>query len=183
VQILADPLRQLSRRYPNLTFTSVGAKIDLRGVECRFLPWEQAHESEMVELFDIGVMPLPETPYTLGKCGYKLVQYMAAGVPVVASPVGINRWLVRNGRNGFLASSTPEWVSGLERLLENCDTRHRIGARGRSFVERSLCTAVIAPRLARVLRRVAAERPRASQSSRRREGGSPFSGAEGTEEP
>ena len=79
-------------------------------------------------------MPLAESPWSRGKCAYKLLQYMAASLPVVASPVGMNPSVIEHGRNGLLASSDDEWLAALERLLESRELAARLGRRGRQTV-------------------------------------------------
>jgi glycosyltransferase involved in cell wall biosynthesis len=79
-------------------------------------------------------MPLPDTEYARAKAGFKLLQYMAAGVPVVASPVGINRDLVERSGAGFLADGPEEWEEALRTLLADTDLRGRLGCSGRAFV-------------------------------------------------
>jgi len=100
-------------------------------------------------------MPLPDEPWEWGKCGYKLIQYMACGLPVVASPVGVNRDIVNNGTNGFLAASEQEWTSALSELLASAQMRSSMGTAGRTLVESSYCLQVTAPRLAVILRNAA----------------------------
>jgi glycosyltransferase involved in cell wall biosynthesis len=118
------------------------------GVERR--PWSEA--SEVAELLraDVGVMPLPDEPFERGKCGYKLVQFLACGKPVVASPVGVNAELVVPGENGFLARTSAEWRAALS-ALRDPELRARLGARGRELVCERYSLAQAAPRLARVL--------------------------------
>ena len=94
------------------------------------LEWSEAAEIDQIHGFDIGIMPLNETPWALGKCGYKLIQYMACAKPVVASPVGVNREIVEHGVNGFLADSSEDWRIALERLLRDRDLRSTMGAVG-----------------------------------------------------
>ena len=81
-------------------------------------------------------MPLPDTPYTRAKAGFKLLQYMAAGVPVVASPVGINRQLVGDSGSGFLAEGPDEWEAAIRSLAGDAVLREHLGSRGRAFIER-----------------------------------------------
>ena len=102
-------------------------------------------------------MPLPETPWTRGKCAYKLIQYMACGLPVVASPVGVNCEVVEHGVNGFLAATNEEWRSAVETLMSDADLRRRMGNAGRKKVEESYSLQVWGPRVAQMLRRVADE--------------------------
>jgi glycosyltransferase involved in cell wall biosynthesis len=100
-------------------------------------------------------MPLPDEPWTRGKCGYKLIQYMACGLPVVASPVGVNADIVRHGENGFLAATEGQWAEALAQLITQPDLRRRMGSAGRQRVQSEFSLQVLAPRLEKLLRSVA----------------------------
>jgi len=139
-------------------FRAVGAAMQPETVgSLEILPWTEDTEVSLIQNMDIGVMPLPETPWTRGKCGYKLIQYMACGLPVVASPVGVNCEIVEHGVNGFLAETNEEWRSAVETLLSDADLRRRMGAAGRKKVEDSYSLQVWGPRVAQMLRQVADE--------------------------
>jgi len=103
---------------------------------------------------DVGIMPLTDTPWARGKCGYKLIQYMACGLPVIASPVGVNAEIVEHGVNGFLASTENEWRAALGVLLGDSSLRQRMGAEGRRKVEREYSLAVWGPKVAAMLQSV-----------------------------
>ncbi|MEM7310972.1 MAG: glycosyltransferase family 4 protein, partial [Planctomycetota bacterium] len=107
---------------------------EIEGVERR--PWSAESEVADLQDIDVGIMPLPDEPFERGKCGYKLVQYMACGKPVVASPVGANRDIVEHGGNGFLADGEDEWSNALSQLVLQPALRRRLGAAGRGLVER-----------------------------------------------
>jgi len=126
-------------------------QIDLPGVPVEVLPWHEETEVDEMRRFDVGIMPLPDEPWARGKCGFKLIQYMACGLPVVASPVGVNGEIVENGGNGYLASTTDEWVHALETLRADVELRRRMGAAGRHRVEEKYCLAVTAPRMVGLL--------------------------------
>ncbi len=150
----------LARLADQVRLRVVGAgDLTLPGVNVEYAPWSEA--TEVVELagFDIGIMPLADGPWERGKCGYKLIQYMAAGRPVVASPVGVNAVLVRDGENGFLAEDEAGWVHALERLATDGDLRNRMGIAGRRLVEARYTQQRILPRLAGALRRAACQGP------------------------
>lgn len=133
----------------------IGAgSIELSGVPIEFREWSEDSEVKNIQCFDVGIMPLHDTPWERGKCGYKLIQYMACAKPVVASPVGVNKDIVQEGVNGFLASTTEEWVRALETLRDNPELRMQMGLAGRRFVEERYCVQVIAPRLAELLKSV-----------------------------
>ena len=104
------------------------------GGPARFRPWRIEEEATVFARFAVGIMPLPDTPYTRSKAGFKLLQYMAAGVPVVASPVGINVELIERSGAGLLADTPAEWKAALERLLGDVDLRRQMAARGRAFL-------------------------------------------------
>ncbi|HSS43991.1 MAG TPA: glycosyltransferase family 4 protein [Thermoanaerobaculia bacterium] len=132
--------------------------IELSGVPLTIRPWSEETEAAEIGEFDIGIMPLPDTPWERGKCGYKLIQYMACGKPVVASPVGVNPEIVREGANGFLAQTEGEWVKALAALRDDGAMRERLGSAGRVAVEERYCLQVAAPRLVAILQGAAAKR-------------------------
>ncbi len=136
LESLAGPLRRLGRRYPHMCLEVVGAEsVALDGVSVRTRPWQLEDEVEALHNFDIGLMPIPDDPWTRGKGGYKLLQYMAVGLPVVTSPVGINCRIVEHGVNGFWARDEQEWEQGLARLIVDADLRRRMGQAGRRLME------------------------------------------------
>jgi glycosyltransferase involved in cell wall biosynthesis len=97
-------------------------------VEC--LNWDELTEVSKIQKFDIGIMPLNDGKFEKGKCGYKLIQYMACGIPVVASGVGENHIIVDSGVNGFIANSNQEWFNFLEKLIKNKNLRYDFGQNG-----------------------------------------------------
>jgi glycosyltransferase involved in cell wall biosynthesis len=101
----------------------------------------------------VGIMPLPDDPWSRGKCGYKLIQYMACGLPVVASPVGANLDIVEHGVNGFLASTPQEWLAALRELEANPALRKTMGEAGRRKVEAEYSLRYAAPRVEAAYRR------------------------------
>lgn len=98
--------------------------------------WSEKKEIDYINQFDIGIMPLPDEPFARGKCGYKLIQYMACAKPVVASPVGVNCDIVEHGKNGFLASTLQEWHDNLLTLVNKRSLRIKLGKAGRTKVEK-----------------------------------------------
>lgn len=122
-------------------------------------PWLEATEVAEVSTFDVGIMPLEDSPWERGKCGYKLIQYMACGKPVIASPVGVNTRIVTPGINGYLAETIRDWVQALTALMRDPDLRQRMGNAGRTQVESDYTVQVNAPRLAGMLH-AAARGPR-----------------------
>ena len=116
------------------------------------IEWRAATEVEDLAPIDIGVMPLPDDPWTRGKCGMKALQYMALGIPTICSPVGVNTTIIQEGENGLLASTEDEWVAKLTYLLRSHAERQRLGGAGRATVEAGYAAAVQAPRVAAVLK-------------------------------
>lgn len=151
-QVYLDQMAPVLSRIDDLRFVALGAKdFEIPGVNVQVEPWIEATEAHEINKFDVGVMPLPDDDWARGKSGYKLIQYMACGRPVVASPVGANCDIVENGENGFLATSDDDWIDALEELKKSTDLRKEMGAKGRERVEARYCTAVTAPRLAELL--------------------------------
>ena len=135
LDMIRDPLVVLSRRYPNLELRLIGAgDFDVPDLQIVRLDWALETEVGYLQTFDIGLMPLPDDPFTRGKGGYKLLQYMACGLPVVASPVEINCEIVTHGKTGFLAETDIEWIEFLGTLIENKTLRNRLGIAGRARV-------------------------------------------------
>lgn len=129
------------------------ARNPIPGVNVEVRPWSEAGEVDEVQQFDVGIMPLPDGPWERGKCGYKLIQYMACGKPVVASPVGANVEIVQDGINGFLARTEMEWNQALKTLRDDPRLREEMGRAGRRLVEERYCLSVTAPRLLELLKR------------------------------
>ena len=145
---LAPVLAALQRQY-RLRVVTVGANSpDLPGVALQAKTWAEDTEVDDLADFDIGVMPLPDEPWERGKCGYKLIQYMACGKPVVTSPVGVNCDIVSHGANGFLATTPEEWRQALTALIADADLRRRMGATARQRVVERYCLQITAPKLA-----------------------------------
>ncbi|MGH1367085.1 MAG: glycosyltransferase family 4 protein [Maritimibacter sp.] len=140
-------LLPLARKHDALLRAVGAAPMDAQaGLE--LIDWSEAREIELIQGMDIGVMPLDDSPWARGKCGYKLIQYMACGVPVVASPVGVNSQIVTHGVNGFLASTDVQWREAIDRLLGDAALRQRMGKAGRDTFETQYSLQIQAPRIA-----------------------------------
>ena len=133
-------------------FTAVGIDAASLGLPMASIPWTEETEVASINSFDIGIMPLVDEPFARGKCGYKLIQYMACGLPVVASPVGVNSHIVEHGVNGFLAETPLEWDTAMRKLLNDPAMRQRMGQAGRDKVEREYCIQVTGPRMVGLLK-------------------------------
>jgi glycosyltransferase involved in cell wall biosynthesis len=133
----------------------IGAcNVSLPGINIERRVWSEDDEVENMQGFDVGIMPLPDGPWERGKCGFKIIQYMACSLPVVASPVGVNSEIVESGRNGFLAKSKADWINALNTLRNDKELRQRMGDAGREKVEAQYCLQVTAPKLVAVLQKV-----------------------------
>lgn len=158
LELLREPLQALAERQPFVLRVIGGGEVNLPGVQVENVPWSEASEVERILDCDVGVMPLLDSLWEQGKCGYKLIQYMACGLPVVASPVGVNREIVEHGRNGFLARTPQEWEQALQALLLDTGLRQRMGHMGRNKVEANYALQVTGPRLAKLIRQAAGTR-------------------------
>jgi glycosyltransferase involved in cell wall biosynthesis len=148
---LAAPLVELAQRF-RFTLRVIGATFELPGVDVECVAWTESSEVALIAECDIGVMPLKDSPWERGKCGYKLIQYMACGLPVAASPVGVNVDIVRDGINGFLAEGDEAWVAKLEQLLGDAALRQQMGRAGRQIVEQHYSVQAVAGQMANHLR-------------------------------
>lgn len=150
-------------RFKMLSDTPAGVNWELLGpVPSEFVPWSPEVEVRETATFDIGLMPLPDTPWTQGKCGFKALQYMGLGIPAVCSPVGVNAEIITHNQNGLLARSEEEWSGCLGQLVEDAQLRERLGQAGRERVEQHYAVNVQAPRLIGLLEDVSTRLKRAA---------------------
>ncbi|WHZ24854.1 MAG: Glycosyl transferase, group 1 [Nitrospira sp.] len=147
LDLVAPAIGTLQSRFPVKLRVVCSRPPEMPRVDIEFRSWDFSGEVSDLQDADIGVMPLEDTEWARGKCGLKLLQYLAVGLPVVASPVGVNCDIITNGENGFLASTGQEWYDSLERLCRQPDLRMRIGRAGRRTVEERYSLAVWGPRL------------------------------------
>jgi glycosyltransferase involved in cell wall biosynthesis len=157
LKTITEPLQRLAQCHSFILKVIGGGPLEIPGIKVISVPWSEATEvQELLEL-DIGVMPLPDLAVTRGKSGLKLIQYMACGLAVVASPVGVNSQIVVSEQNGLLAMTPDEWVTQLSRLIEDLDLCRALGQAARRTVEESYCLEVMAPRFLEIIRQVATE--------------------------
>ena len=153
---LAPVLQRVAAQHPFvLNVSGTGEPVTMPGVRVDNPEWKLSSEIELFRNCDIGVYPLVDDAWAKGKCGFKAIEFMACGVPVVASAVGVNREIIEDGVNGFLAATDNEWVEKLGRLIADPALRARFAASGRRTIEERYSLHVNAPRLADVLRRAA----------------------------
>jgi len=155
LKIIISSLQKLSQEIP-LILRCIGSEnFEVQGVKVENIPWEEKKEPALVRSFDVGIMPLTDEPFSWGKSGLKIIQYFAAGIPVVASPIGWNRNLVKNNINGFLANNEEEWYKYLKLLLRNPDLRKKLGEAGRKCFEQEFALQAIAPKLLKIYKAAA----------------------------
>jgi glycosyltransferase involved in cell wall biosynthesis len=135
-----------------VSLIGAGEAIKWENANVHILPWREETEIQNIQRFDVGIMPLLDEPFERGKCGYKLIQYMACGLPVIASPVGVNAQIVEHGVTGFLAKSTQDWQQALAFLRENPAKRREMGLAGRAKMERGYSLKATAHKLADLLK-------------------------------
>lgn len=149
IRMLLPALHELQKEYRIvLRIISSSAPV-LPGVDVEFRPWSYENEVRDLQTADIGVMPLPDDEWARGKCGLKLLQYMAVGLPALASAVGVNCDIVRDGKNGFLARTEQDWCRRLAELCGDRELRGRIGNAARATVEAQYALKQWGPALAR----------------------------------
>lgn len=152
IREIYEPLLAISKSF-KIRFLMVGVKpgFKLEGLNIVTKKWSLEKESELINEMDIGIMPLPDTEYAKAKGGYKLFLYMAAGIPIVASPIGINNKIIQNRVNGFFANNKKEWVKNLSELIVNKKLREKMGHSGRNIIEEKYSLNVCFKKLASLL--------------------------------
>lgn len=155
LQSVLPVLIELQAQY-DMRVVVVGAgKDQFHDAPFEFLPWSEDSEAKIIQGFDVGIMPLPDTAWAKGKCGYKLIQYMACGVPVVATDIGANRDIVNNGQHGFLATTLKDWYSAIRALYLDADLRNSMSLKCRHRVEQRYHLDITAPILEKYLKQAA----------------------------
>ena len=135
---LLPAIAQLEKSLPGLIFKVIADRDPkLQVASFRFVRFSEEHEIADLSDFDIGIMPLPNDEWAKGKCGFKALQYMSLAIPAVASPVGVNSEIIKDGESGFLCSSMDEWIVKLTILINDVELRQRMGKAGREAVEKN----------------------------------------------
>jgi len=166
LEAIAGPLREIAWRHPGFKLiVAADRRPRLEGVPFEYRPWTLENEVECFKGIGIGLMPLDDSRWTRAKCAFKLLQYMAFGIPSVASPVGMNREVIEHGRNGLLAMTEEDWINGLDELISQPAKRREISSAGRETVERSFDLPVVSDRLLKALNWVMNRRARAHKLS------------------
>jgi glycosyltransferase involved in cell wall biosynthesis len=158
LEMFAPVLRQLSQPGLELRVVSDRPPV-LPGVTFTWHRWAAASEAAELAEFDIGIMPMPDDPWSRGKCAMKALQYMGMEVPALCSDVGANRDVIRHGENGMLALTEEDWIRSVNELVRAPELRRRLGAAGRATVEARYSAQVCASLFAGVLREAAESVP------------------------
>ena len=139
LDIVKAPLSKLGQVAP-VTLYLVGAdseyKISVDNIKIISVPWSEIKEQEALKEFDLGIMPLYDNPWDKGKCAFKLIQYMASFLPVVASDIGMNSDIIHNSENGFLATTSDDWFDSFYKAYSDRELRKEMGNNGRKLVEK-----------------------------------------------
>lgn len=144
-------VQELARQYSNLVLRLVCEEfIDIEGVSIEKIRWTPEVRCRALAEADIGLAPLPDNPFTRGKCSFKVLEYSASGLPLVASPIGTNTDHVKDGVTGYLAATPDQWLEKLRILLDNPTLRKNMGERGREYA-REFDSAVIGEKLCDLL--------------------------------
>ena len=136
----AETIKKLSKKYDIefivLSDSSEGIDRRFYEGELKFLKWSLENEKKAFGMADIGIMILNDTLWNRRKCAFKALLYMANGIPVVSSPVGVIKNIIKDGINGFFANDCDEWFEKLELLIQNPSLRRKMGLKGRETVEK-----------------------------------------------
>ena len=155
LEALSEPLAAAARALGDrrLRLTVMGGPTQaIRGVDSRAELWTEEGERQLLARMDVGLMPLPDNEWTRGKCSYKALQYMAAGIPVVADNVGVSAEVVGHEQSGLVAKAPGDWTEAVTALARDAGLRARLGARGRRRVKEGFSVERWAPELAGILR-------------------------------
>jgi glycosyltransferase involved in cell wall biosynthesis len=157
LEMIRPALARLAARHPTLKLRVISSQFpDWPGIHIERIPWSSQTEAQALAGAHIGVMPLTDDEWSRGKCAFKLLQYMAASLPCVASPVGANTEAVQDGVTGFHARSNEDWERALERLMVSADLRAALGAAGLAHVEKRYALRAYQAGYVALLRRLAA---------------------------
>jgi glycosyltransferase involved in cell wall biosynthesis len=146
-----EAIRLAALRVPLKLITIADRGLENPGFPVEHVPWSYEGEADALVRGDIGIAPTPCDRWTLGKCGFKIIQYMAAGLPSIASPVGANAEIVRVGETGLLAETPQQWADAIVQLAGDVEMRRRMGGAARAIAEREYSLTRAADTWARLL--------------------------------
>ena len=163
---LSSVFMRLSQKYPHIKFKIIGGNFSIHGLtNIVSKQWSACEEISDLQTFDIGIMPMLDNKWTNGKCGFKAILYMSCGIPSVCSAVGVNKEIISDGENGFLATTSDDWVNKLSFLIEDRELREKIALRARETVEEKFSVAVNAQKFIKVIQDVSKGKVKCAESA------------------
>jgi len=151
------PLARFFEKHPSSKLLIVSDKkpdfMQLSDKNFRYIPWSAETEVEMIQEMDVGLMPLDDTPWSRGKCAFKMLQYMSCGKPVIVSPVGMNVEVLAKGDIGLSAVTPENWLSGLVAMQEETSMRMKMGKNARKVVVENYSLQVVTPCIANIIKK------------------------------
>jgi glycosyltransferase involved in cell wall biosynthesis len=154
LNILKDIYKFLVSKYKNIEFRIIGGNFPNSNLPLVVKEWSLKTEISELQEFDIGIMPLFDDDWAKGKCAFKIIQYMAVGIPTVASGVGVNVEIVEDGKDGFLVNTQEDWINKLSLLIENKELRKNMGGLARKKIERLYSVEVYKQKYIEILEKV-----------------------------
>jgi glycosyltransferase involved in cell wall biosynthesis len=159
VNKIENALRIVMNKFPQVRLRIVSDQRpqfkNISSAKLEYIKWSPENEVACLQGLSVGIMPLEESLWTRGKCSYKMLQYLACGVPVVVSPIGMNSEVLGRGQCGLAANDEHGWIDGLTTLLENAKLRRQMGTTGRQVVLDHYSVEALVPELSACIKRTA----------------------------
>jgi glycosyltransferase involved in cell wall biosynthesis len=156
LSLIEQPLKQFLIDHTNAELLLIAEKpwesSEIPVEKIRYIKWSREIEATVLQQMSVGIMPLTDDPWSRGKCSFKMLQYMSVGLPVIVSPVGMNRDILSKANVGFAATSADQWYESLQALYNNQDLQFELGNNGRRVVENDFSATAIATQLATIFR-------------------------------
>lgn len=149
---LSTVLQQLAKRHEIQLRVISSKTVDIPGIETLFIPWNEKTQEIEIAQFDVGIMPLNDYPHTRGKCAYKALQYMAAGVPPIVSDVGVNSQVVKHGECGFVVQELSDFGIFIEKLIMDRSLIRQMGEAAKDKIDKQFSVEYIGKKLAELLK-------------------------------
>jgi glycosyltransferase involved in cell wall biosynthesis len=135
LHLLDNVFRDIAKEYDFKLVVMGDTSFNLEGIDVEVLPWKEEYEVEVISRFDIGLYPLPDEKWIYGKSGLKALQYMALGIPTIASAIGTIFRIIKDGENGFLVNSEQEWKARIIELMSSQELREKVGKNAATTVQ------------------------------------------------
>ncbi len=156
LKLIEQPLKDFLNDHPDSELLLIAQRpwqsTEIPAERIKFVPWNEQIEAAALQQMSVGVMPLPDNEWTRGKCSFKMLQYMAAGVPVIVSPVGMNKEVLAKGEVGFAATSPDQWRETFETLYKNREMQIKYGNNARTIIEKHFSSETVARELAGIFK-------------------------------